>query len=1474
MAKTGRSIHPSHYGRVCVVETPESEKIGLRLHLAHKAQIDENGQLLTPVIDRETLQAVTLSPDDRSAVADLLSQNREKVLTRGGEDAQYCDPSKLKYTDAYVDQLLGYAALQVPFIHHNDPARALMGAKNLKQAVPLVNPEVPIVKTGYEQKVAEMAGRTVRSIRNGTVVDADTRQIVVQDNDGGIIVNHLIHDVDSVMSKAAVFQKPLVTKGASVDEGQIIAEGASSKDGQLALGVNLLVAYMPYFGYNMDDGIVLSQTASEKLTSVHIERIEYKVPNGALPEWFIPDGTKIKAGETIARFSKRRDTIDFSEEEFKKPYSIKELFVKLANILADQEMTSEPCTVEWLNEALTIPGLFELFKEKGADTLPKLPRGITELLSQTAPYRSKPLNELDVVRQNKIRTLNRLLVEKIFEKLAPKSKSKVKIELHARNEMIGSSVIRTRLDLNVLTVWIRKVMRLEVGDKMMGRHGNKGVVALILPDEEMPYFEYRIKTKDENGNSTHKSVERRRIEMILNPHSVISRMNVGQILETHYGWVAQEHPDVATRNKASMMGKPFNQTDLGELARWLEESGLDAKGRAPILQQSEHLTMEPVVVGYQYVVKLNHLASGKFSIRGEKGPVSYMTGLPIAGKKTGGGQRIGEMEVWALLSHNARGIVNSMLGWRANAGLLGKSKAVTVSESLKVLVYLWRGLGISFEFLDKDRNVVEPEMFDQFKRSQLYQYRVSRPAMNVITEWGYHVEQPKKGKHESLKDFLERKMLEKDIKKGAKRVETLNDLQPEYKDEMGYIMLREPVELCGQEIDYLPVIPPRCRPHSKSKLNRLYREILMKEKELERIERSYIGWDPSVKQLKVLVKELEHELLRLASGKDGILRRAVLGKRVNYSARAVIVPDPQLKPYQARIPKEIMDAFRLQDNDKVLLNRQPTLHVHNIQSFDALCGESRTIGLNPIVCGGFNADFDGDTMAVYKVDKGIDLPQHMDSREQIIRAANGELNISLSQDIVSGIYSMTQTEEGRWKLVEIINDEKIYAGEKPVTKPILDEIVYSYYQEKKDTAATLDFANKLAQLGLQCASFSGLSLSVFDLLDVAFLEDDRNQILSGFSPDQEAEEALKNKLSDMNENPLNIMVHSKARGSYENIRQMIAFRGSIEKMRGSKSTTKIPSSYLEGLTPTEYYLACYGARKTLGDKKMVTPECGYLTRKLVYAASDIVVGEEDCGTTKGIDLETNLALGRVRAHKDVVIELYVSADIDDFLETYAELHRKLNLKRYWAFGEVTLELEEGEEIIDQSLQAKLTNQSIVTVRVRSPLTCESRKGICQKCYGWELSRQAFPPIGFTAGIMAAEVIGERATQDAMRSYHKGRATKTITSFDRAKTIFDDVRGPDSKNKPPDKIRDLGDIIKMIRELHKDVYEGKVDFKHYEVIMRALMSEEGVYYGTKEMIRKKPPLHSASFEKAKDVILGMADNADTYGFKTPLEKLFF
>jgi hypothetical protein len=1291
---TGRDIHPSHYGRVCVVQTPESENIGLRVHLARYAEI-RAGKVLSPLTLSKTSQDCLLDPmsERDHVIADYrqpLSGNIPIIVRGSGpiardatvfNDSVTAFPSQVTARDRYLDQLFSIAALQIPFIHHNDPARAMMGAKNLKQATPLVKPEPPVVKTGHENAAAELSCRAVRAVNAGIVVAVAPDLIRVADTE-----YPLIRCCGSKMSHTGLFHLPRVKEGESISSGDLLADAAGILDGSMALGVNALVAYMPYYGFNIDDGLVVSSSLSRRLTSVHVESICFRMRKGdVFREWCVQEGIQVGVGEILARIESRSKLI-----------------------------------------TITVPD--------------KLAGGIVVKRSVTA---------LEIL-------------------------------------------IEFRID-----------RPLQIGDKLMGRHGNKGIVARIIPDAEMPYFFLKVK----DG-----STQRRRVEILMNPHGVISRMNLGQLYETHFGWIAREHPDEIVKTTASIAGKPFSCIDTQELARRLEDSGLNPEGKIEVYLAEQLKTRHPVTVGYQYIVKLNHLAEKKLSVRSFNGSVSCITGQPTADSYSQRGQRIGEMEIWALLAHGADGIVREFTGMKSGAPVLESAEGheggaysdsisdftTALSRSLAAFVYYLRGLKIDFEVLDRNGNPIAPEMFASTPVENMKDYRISKADESRIKDWG------------NCYLRLNRKDLQQVT--GALNITIVKQLYPEHNhDEMGYIEVADVL---------LPVIPLSLRPRRDDRLNTGYEKLLKTRLMFNKAVND--GDDTNQEKyhhdLRKLSEKIDKLLISRIKGKKGIIRKALLGRRINQSCRAVIVPDPTLPVGSIKAPAHALTALGLKSGDLALLNRQPSLHIHNMQAVTVDAHDNNVIALHPLLCNGFNADFDGDTMAIYQTNSMI--PESMLVSRNLFTASTGQVGLSLSQDIVAGLAYASRDPRGQEEIAGIVGS--VYKPVSELDKKTVSAFVQGHFINKGNFEECLKFAGKLAELGLRWATEEGLSFGLLDLQSLAVEIRSAQQGLADPS-DEEIETLLKDMLDKEPERCVSIMIRSGARGDVKQLRQMVARRGIVQRISGGTTTHPVTGNYLNGLLPTEYYLAAFGARNSLGDKKLKTPQCGYLTRKLAFAGSNLRITRDECGTHYGIELSAELAYGR----------------------TMLKDHE--NLK--------------AGEIVTEKLLNMYKGQLLL---VRSPLTCAEINGVCKSCYGWHLSRRQLPEAGLHVGLLAAEVIGERATQDAMRTYHSGAQTGTVVVFDKVRKLFSG------------KISGLEEILLAVKELD-NMYEHKLNQKHYEVIFRAMCRKDGTgtptVLGTNTMEDAWSVLTKAAFESADRHLMQGAVDIQHGDFEETFCRLF-
>jgi len=676
-----RDVHPSHYGRMCPIETPEGPNIGLIGSLSTYARVNAFGFVETPyrkvvggtVTDQ--VDYLTADEEDRFVVAQANSPlaadgsfSDDRVLVRRKEAVEFIPPTDVDYIDVSPRQMVSVATAMIPFLEHDDANRALMGSNMQRQSVPLLRSDSPLVGTGMEARAAKDAGDVLVCTTTGVVEDLSADYITVMADDGVRTTYRLQKFVRSNQG-TCINQKPIVEAGDRVEAGQVIADGPCTENGEMALGKNLLVAFMPWEGHNYEDAIILSQrlVQDDVLTSIHIEEHEVDARD-----------TKLGAEEIT------RDIPNVSEE-----------------VLAD------------LDER----GIIRI----GAEVSPGdvlvgkvTPKGETELTPE-----------------------ERLLRAIFGEKAREVRDTSLKVPHGESGKVIGVRVF-SREDGDELPPGVNELVRVYVaqkrkiqdGDKLAGRHGNKGVISRILPQEDMPFLA--------DGTP---------VDVVLNPHGVPRRMNIGQILETHLGWVAKTgwqvegNPEwAATMPDQVRQGEPgqkvatpvFDGARDEEIAGLLDSTQLtrdgerliDHTGKTRLFDgRSGEPFPEPVSVGYIYILKLLHLVDDKIHAR-STGPYSMITQQPLGGKAQFGGQRFGEMEVWAMQAYGAAYALQELLTIKSD-DVLGRVKVYEaivkgenipepgIPESFKVLIKEMQSLCLNVEVLSSDGMAIEMRDTDE-----------------------------------------------------------------------------------------------------------------------------------------------------------------------------------------------------------------------------------------------------------------------------------------------------------------------------------------------------------------------------------------------------------------------------------------------------------------------------------------------------------------------------------------------------------------------------------------------------------------------------------------------------------------------------------------------------------------------------------------------------------------------------------------
>jgi len=641
-----RDVHHSHYGRMCPIETPEGPNIGLIGSLSTYARVNEHGFIEAPYrrVDKEkgivTDEIVYLTADEEDeyiiaqANLKLDEENRiieKKTMARYKDEILEVETSKIDFVDVSPKQLVSVATAMIPFLENDDANRALMGSNMQRQAVPLIKPEAPIIGTGIEYKAARDSGVVVIAKNDGVVEKVSANEIIVRTKDGKKDTYKLLKYMRSNQG-TCINQRPIVKKGDRVEKGQVIADGPSTDNGEIALGKNVLVGFMTWEGYNYEDAILISEklVKDDVFTSIHIEEYEAEARD-----------TKLGPEEIT------RDIPNVSEEALKD-----------------------------LDER----GIIRIGAEvRSGDILvgKVTPKGETELTAEERLLRAIFGEKAREVRDTSLRV--------------PHGESGIVVDVKVFTRENGDELPPGVNEL--VRVYIAQKRKISVGDKMAGRHGNKGVISRILPEEDMPFLP--------DGTP---------LEIVLNPLGVPSRMNIGQVLEVHLGYAAKALGwEIAT--------PVFDGATEEDIIETLKKAGLPEDGKSVLY---DGRTGEPfdnrVTVGYMYILKLAHLVDDKIHAR-STGPYSLVTQQPLGGKAQFGGQRFGEMEVWALEAYGAAYTLQEILTVKSDdvVGRVKTYEAIVkgenvpepgIPESFKVLIKELQSLALDVKVYSEDRGEI------------------------------------------------------------------------------------------------------------------------------------------------------------------------------------------------------------------------------------------------------------------------------------------------------------------------------------------------------------------------------------------------------------------------------------------------------------------------------------------------------------------------------------------------------------------------------------------------------------------------------------------------------------------------------------------------------------------------------------------------------------------------------------------------
>ncbi|MBL8692991.1 MAG: DNA-directed RNA polymerase subunit beta [Planctomycetes bacterium] len=733
-----RDVHISHYGRLCPIETPEGTNIGLISSLAMFASVDDYGFLTTPYrvvkngkvtddikflrADEEHNGILAPADTDIDKNGKLIADSNNNVMARKKGDFTLVPVEDVEFIDVSPTQMVGVSAALIPFLEHDDANRALMGSNMQRQAVPLIQTEPPFVMTGLEGVVARNSGMLVRAEKDGVVKAVDASRVLINEDEYRLV------KFKGLNERTCLNQKPTVQVGQKIKKGHVIADGAATNYGELALGKNLVVAFMPWDGYNFEDAILVSErlVRDDIFTSIHIDEYEIEIRETKLgKEEFTRDipnvgekalrnldengivriGTRVRAGDILVGKVAPKSKSELTPEE----KLLHAIFGRAGEDVKNASLEVPPGVDGIVIDAQKFSKRVNLTETERARALAEIKKAEKEFLDRFRDYVKAMQRDVEEATGDKVvddLSKKRLKVDdnaqyeelrrarasiRVFAETFPQRSAKEKALLVVRefgdkidakeaekNKLVNRLSRGDELPTGVLEmvkIYVAMKRNLSVGDKMAGRHGNKGVISKIVPIEDMPFLA--------DGTP---------VDIVLNPLGVPSRMNVGQILETHLGWAMRK---LGLRAKTPA----FDGATEEDIELALKEAGYSTDGKTVLFdgRTGERFEQE-VSVGCIYMMKLHHLVDDKIHARAT-GPYSLITQQPLGGKARFGGQRFGEMEVWALEAYGAASILQELLTVKSD-DVDGRTK---IYESMvKGLNILEPGTPVSFEVLTNE----------------------------------------------------------------------------------------------------------------------------------------------------------------------------------------------------------------------------------------------------------------------------------------------------------------------------------------------------------------------------------------------------------------------------------------------------------------------------------------------------------------------------------------------------------------------------------------------------------------------------------------------------------------------------------------------------------------------------------------------------------------------------------------------------
>lgn len=1456
-----KAINPSHLGFLDPIQTPESEKIGTTLQLALGAEKKGN-DLAIQVHDMKTGKRKTITAGEalRSNLAypDQYTMKDGKLTPVDRHTVKISDkkgrttiakPSEVDYVLSSPRALFDLSANLIPFLQSSQGNRTMVASKQIEQAVSLANREAPLVQVKSEgpHTFESIVGsfNAHNSPVDGTVLSVGKKGIIIRDKEGKRHEVQLYSDFPLNDDKSVLNSTPLVSKGDEVKAKQLVADTNFTKDGTLALGTNLRIAYMPWKGYNFEDGVVISDTAAKKLTSEHMFR-----QSATAEKNIILDKKKFNAQVGAVTPKKSMDKLDDSatirEGETVEPGDI------LIGVLRREEISPEQKQM----------GLFSKKLIK-----PIRPRAVT------------------------------------WDKDVP------------------GTVTRVVKHGKKTTVYVKAEAPADIGDKVVGRYGNKGIITAVLPDHEMPHTKEGAKA-----------------EVLLNPTGVPTRINLGQVLETAASKIAKKTGKPYTVKNFDPLNKDYTRNLKAEL----NKHGLS--DTEEMFDPSNGRSFGKVLTGDQYILKLHHTAAKGLSVRSRDAYDSNRT--PRKGGPSGG-QTMDAMGLYAMLAHNARENVREMQTYKSDMNddfwaLLQAGESVPAPKVpfvFKKFEGYLKGMGLD---IDKQGNDMILQPITDKKTLQMSNGELKNAGATFVgrnlqpekggifdpevtgTRWPKgdlgdkwsHItlaeRMPNPVFENSMRSLLGLSKIEfqevidskrnlggdtgpKAIVKALKQVDVKKDmkqLESEIPDlrttklnkankKLKYLRALERAGMDAKEaytMKHVPVMPPTMRPVSVldngslnlDDLNKLYTMIANSNDKVKEHDPSVMP-DEEAHPLRAEVYDglkslmltgavnkgrhltaIATTLAGKGQPKQGYFQDKVIGRRQDLSMRSTIVPEPSLSIDEVGVPRKAakelykpfivarmtrggmtpLQAQREIKNDTelanraldhvveerpMLLKRDPVLHKFGVQAFKPKLVEGKAIKIHPLATAGYNADFDGDKMSAFVPvsNKAVKEAFKMFPSSNLFSPSNGELMFKPSQESMLGLYKLTEMSKAAPKqfksvadAARAVKDGKIGFND-PISLADIDESILNKLSAKKTTTVgrlmiyqalpkevrsdkilndpkflfdkknlqdlltrvakdhNKEFgkvSDKLKDMGNEFAT--GLSIGLEDFMsdgkhrDVVLskaLQEEKRIRASKVSDDKKEERIVKlysdaageigkkaKVRADASSNRMYDWVRSGARGSWDQYRQMTVAPMLVADSKGKTVPIPIGKSYSEGLDIGSYWASMHGARMGTISRVEGTWRPGLAGKQIMQTTMNQVIVDEDCGTNKGVKMPVSDrdALGR------------------------------------FTVGDINLGKKGGKDkgsipsgtLITPDVINRLKNNKVSDLRVRTPLKCSHGKGMCAKCYGINEDGKLHEA-GMNVGILAAQRLGEPATQLSMNAFHTGgvvgaKGTQAVSTFDR------------------------------------------------------------------------------------------------------------